>query len=135
MNQPDIEVLKIMILKSIDKLNIAKDLFNLVHYDDAVSRAYYSIFHALSAVLLSEGLHFSSHRKVIGNFNKEFIKTKLFPADFHRKIEKLFNDRQIGDYELDSPLDREKAEDNLKNAGEIITKCKEYLSNKYNMKM
>jgi uncharacterized protein (UPF0332 family) len=38
------------------KLDAAKTLLREGFIDDAISRAYYSMFHAASAVLLSEGI-------------------------------------------------------------------------------
>jgi uncharacterized protein (UPF0332 family) len=57
---PPFDVIKNIIKKSNDKLKIAKELFNLKHYDDAISRAYYCVFHMMSALLFLKGLTFSS---------------------------------------------------------------------------
>ena len=45
--------------KSEEKLNAAKTLFREGFVDDAISRAYYSMFHAASAVLymIGDGSH------------------------------------------------------------------------------
>jgi len=128
---PDKEIIKNIILKSNDKFNTAKELFQNKHYDDSVSRTYYSIFHIITAVLFSKNLTFSSHKETIGAFNKEFIKTKLFPIDFYKKIDSLFNNRHIGDYDVKRFIDKETAELNIKDADDIIKKCKEYLSDLY----
>ena len=42
--------------KSREKLSAAKALLKDGFIDDSISRAYYSMFHAASAVLLSEGI-------------------------------------------------------------------------------
>ncbi|MFO0793750.1 MAG: HEPN domain-containing protein [Candidatus Brocadiaceae bacterium] len=96
----DIDIIKAMLSKAREKLKTAKIDFDNERYDDSVSRSYYAVFHGISAVLLSKGLHFSSHGQTIGAFNKEFIKSKAFSASFTKKIEKLFNRRQIGDYSI-----------------------------------
>jgi YgiT-type zinc finger domain-containing protein len=88
-----------MLDKAKEKLTTAKIDYDAERYDDSVSRAYYAAFHAISAVLLSRGLHFSSHSQTIGSFNKEFIRHGHFPVDFTKNIQKLFNDRQTGDYD------------------------------------
>jgi uncharacterized protein (UPF0332 family) len=85
-----------------------------------VSRAYYAVFHGISAVLLSKGIAFSSHSQVIGVFNREFVKTGVFPADFSKKIQALFDCRQMGDYSIDSSIDHELAKTLTGDAGLIV---------------
>ncbi len=67
-------------------------------YDSAASLAYYAVFHAIQALLLTKGLAFSKHSQVKGAFNKNFIHTGILPKNFTRIIERLFKDRHIGDY-------------------------------------
>lgn len=131
MKAGDINVIKMMLVKARKKLETARTNFDNEQYDDAVSRTYYAVFHAISAALLSQGLHFSSHGQTIGAFNREFIKTKKFPASFSKTIKKLFRERQMGDYDVQSHLDADIAKEDLKEAGKIITACETYLSKVY----
>lgn len=128
--QADITIIKEMLAKARQKLKTA--LTNLEHeeYDDSVSRSYYAVFHAISAMLMSKGLHFSSHAKTIGAFNNEFIKTKEISL-VSRTIEKLFSERQIGDYDIQSYLDADVAKEDLKEAKKIVTACEKYLAKVY----
>ena len=127
----DIDIIKAMLSKARGKLKTAQIDFDNERYDDSVSRSYYAVFHAISAVLLSKGLHFSSHSQTIGAFNKEFIKSKEFSASFTKIIEKLFNGRQIGDYDIESCLDADIAKEDLEEAGKIIDACETYLAKVY----
>ena len=131
-NLGDIEVVKLMVLKAQEKLNASKSNFDNKLYEDSVSRAYYSVFHIISALLFTKGLTFSTHSQVIGNFNKEFIFEGLFPKDFNKKIEKLFRLRQTGDYDIDNKIDIIQAENSIKDAELIYEKCLIYLTNIYN---
>lgn len=54
--------------------------------DDSVSRAYYSVFHAASALLLSKGLTFSSHAGVLRSINLQFVKTVELDRSFGKEI-------------------------------------------------
>src|SRR3972149_10242075 len=45
----------------------------------AVNRAYYAMFHAVTALLLSEGMAFSRHSGVISAFDQHWLKTGRFP--------------------------------------------------------
>ena len=86
-----------IIAKAEDKLKTARLDFSNGQYDDAVSRAYYAVYHMLTAVLFRHGQVYSSHAQTIGAFNREFIKTGIFPKEFTRQIQGLFADRQAGD--------------------------------------
>lgn len=56
MNREEIEK---HLLKAENKLEAAKTNLNYSQYDDVVSRAYYSTFHAISAILLTKDLSHS----------------------------------------------------------------------------
>ncbi|MHB9028662.1 MAG: HEPN domain-containing protein [Candidatus Latescibacterota bacterium] len=116
-----------MLAKAQDKIDTAK--INMEHgkYDDVVSRSYYAVFFAISAVLFSKGLSFSTHSQVIGAFNREFIKTGIFPSSFTKMIKILFNERQTGDYDFDSWIDEPTARESLENAETIVSGIDRYL--------
>ncbi|MBI4651051.1 HEPN domain-containing protein [Candidatus Desantisbacteria bacterium] len=133
MTKNNIEIIKNMIIKACEKLKTGKIDFDNQRYDDSVSRAYYAVYHSISAVLVSKKLHFSSHSQTIGAFNKEFIKTKEFPESFTKIIQKLFIDRQIGDYDFDNSIDKNRAQEALNETEKIIETCKKYLITKNNL--
>lgn len=119
--------LKIMMTKSRNSLEVAKQLHKQSHYNDAASKAYYAAFHALQAVLLTKGLSFSRHSAVLSAFNKEFIHSRVFVKDFYDKIVRLFRDRQIGDYEYEKEISCESSEMDVADAEMIINAIGEYL--------
>lgn len=129
----DLSVIKAILFKSHEKLETAQIDFDNGRYNDSVSRSYYAVFHAISAVLLSKGLHFSSHAQTIGAFNKEFIRTKQFPAVFASMIRKLFKERQMGDYDFESYINVNVARTDLEEAGKIVNTSEEYLAKIYNV--
>ena len=116
-----------MVKKAKAKLRTAEIDYDFERYDDSVSRAYYAVFHVISAVLLSKGLHYSSHSQTIGAFNKEFIRTGVFPKEFSRNIQKLFNDRHIGDYDFETSFDRDAAKQDITAARNILNVCEEHV--------
>ena len=118
--------IKNMLEKAERKLKSAKKLFEIGEYEDAVSRAYYAVFHAISAVLLSKGLTFSKHAQVIGAFNKEFIKTGVFPKDFTKILTRLYEDRQTGDYSYTEFPDEETTAQDIEDAQRVLSACKKY---------
>jgi len=61
MEPKTIELIVSQISKSKEKLEAAKMLLREGFVDDAISRAYYSMFYAASAALLSEDITVESH--------------------------------------------------------------------------
>ena len=117
-----------IIAKAEDKLKTARLDFSNGQYDDAVSRAYYAVYHMLTAVLFRHGQVYSSHAQTIGAFNREFIKTGLFPKEFTRQIQGLFADRQAGDYDVVSRIDKVTAATDLTAAETICSTLTTYLT-------
>ena len=126
-SQTDFKTIQAILKKAFEKLTTAIIGFENNRFVDSVSWAYYAAFHSISAVLLSKGLHYSSHGQIIGNFNEEFVKTGIFPSDFTKILQQLFEERQTGDYDFDIYITQEEAEENLKNAERLLNECKEYL--------
>jgi hypothetical protein len=67
-------------------------------YIPAMNRIYYSMFYAVQALLILKESSFSKHGQVKGFFNKEFIKTGVFPKEFGRMFNIVFEYRQKFDY-------------------------------------
>jgi len=122
--------LKAMLDKASEKCEIAQKIFEQGYFNDASSRAYYAAFHAVSAALASKGLSYSSHAQTIGAFNREFVKTSVFPAEFSRILQRLFENRQIGDYNLNQSIGKEEAEKDLRDARRLLDACRQYLEKK-----
>ena len=95
--------------------------------DEAVSRAYYAAYHAISAVLASPGCAFSSHAQTLGGFHARFVRTGLFPQDTTPKLHRLFENRQMADYDWTAIVDRASARSDVKDAADLVAACQEYL--------
>lgn len=119
--------LQLMIQKAIRSIASAKRDFEEGDYDFASSRAYYSVFYGMEAVLLTKGLSFSKHGGVIGAFNRYFVKTRVFPKEFSKLISRLFRERQDGDYQFDLSIDEEDAEKDIQIAEKILKAITDYL--------
>lgn len=69
-----------------ESLKSAKILLAAEEYKGSNNRAYYAIFHAINAVHALNGKSFKRHKDAIGNFNKDYVKTEIFPRETGRKI-------------------------------------------------
>jgi uncharacterized protein (UPF0332 family) len=99
-----------LMAKARTTLDAAQVLLREGYPADAISRAYYAVFHATSALLADKGLAFSSHQAVIAAFGKEYAKTGQLDPELHRVLRVGFEDRQIADYDATAAVTIEEAE-------------------------
>jgi hypothetical protein len=64
----------------------------------AINRCYYAAFYAASAALLARGKRFVKHSGVRAAVHRDLVKPALLPEDLGRIYDRLFHDRQQGDY-------------------------------------
>ena len=64
-----------------EDLRSAQVLLDADSYRGANNRAYYAIFHAISAVLASEGVAFKKHKDTLAYFNKNYVAKEIFPRE------------------------------------------------------
>lgn len=117
------------IQKAERKLEVAEKLLKSEDYEDSVSRAYYAVFHATQALLLTEGAHAETHKGVVTLFGLLFVKTGKFSKNIGKYLANLKDDRESGDYEVFSYIEKETAETALSEAREFLTGAKLYLQN------
>ncbi|GAB4422372.1 MAG: HEPN domain-containing protein [Thermodesulfovibrionales bacterium] len=121
------ELIKGYIEKAEKKLNVAEKLLKTEDYEDAVSRAYYAVYHATQALLLSEGERAETHKGVVTLFGLLFVKTGKFKKNLGKYLANLKDDRESGDYEIFSYIDKETAETAVTEAREFLRESREYL--------
>ena len=103
-----------------ESLKSAKILLAAEEYKGTNNRAYYAIFHAINAVHALNGKSFKRHKDAIGNFNKDYVKTEIFPREIGRKIGEAEEIRHASDYDDFYIAIREEAERQVTVAEEFI---------------
>lgn len=68
-------------------------------YNGAINRYYYAAFHAVRALLASEGLDSAKHSGVIAMFNREFVKSGIISKKASKTLADLFTKRSEADYD------------------------------------
>ena len=109
-----------ILARAVDKLTVAEILLANGAWDDAASRAYYAAFHAITALLFSNGKSYSSHAQLLGAFNRDFVKSQVFHRDFTAILTRLFEDRQSGDYDVFAAISEDDARLDVANARRIV---------------
>ncbi len=93
----------------------------------AINRAYYAMFYALLALLATRQLGTSKHSGALALFDREFVRTSVFPREFSRSLHLAFDRRQTHDYGEMVPVTREIAEESLADARKFVDAVETYL--------
>jgi len=113
--------------KAIERLRVAEKLFREGEYEDAVSRAYYAMYHAARATLSMVNVFPKTHEGVVSEFGRRFVLTGIFP----KKLGKNFADakaaRETYEYSVTTTVGKAEAEAILLNAQDFVKAVKKYL--------
>jgi uncharacterized protein (UPF0332 family) len=109
-----------LLKKSHKSLAAAKLLQEGKHYEFAASRAYYVMFYAAKACLLSKNLVLTSHTAVVGAFGREFAKTGSIFHEMHRYLLSAMEARHLGDYDDSLSMAEEESAVQIKRAEQFL---------------
>lgn len=93
--------------------------------DFAASRAYYAMFYIAEALLLSQGLSFSTG--VQAAYGKHFAKSAELDPKYHRWMLEAFAARIAGDYGVDMVLAPADVEETIQRARSFFEAARQYL--------
>ena len=93
-----------------------------------INRAYYSMFYAALALLVTVGQETAKHQGVLALFDQYFIKPKVLPKEMGKFLHPAFDTRQVGDYEDEVILTREQALRILESAIQFVNSIEQKLS-------
>lgn len=117
---------------AIEDLTCANTSFQAGAYRFANNRAYYAIFHAITAIYALDGRSYKRHKDAIGNFNRFYIHTGVFPKEFSSRITEAEIIRNDSDYDDFFIASKEKTQIQIDTATELIKLIKEYIDIKLN---
>lgn len=103
-----------------EKLGAAKYLFEGGFYNDAASRAYYSMFYAARALLSTKEIYPKKHKGVILKFGLEFVKEGFVEAVYGHTLTHAKDRREVADYAIESRLSEEEAESIVEDAKRFL---------------
>lgn len=97
-------------------------------YRSAVSRAYYSMFYAAEAALLSHDLRPKSHVGLISQFSQQIIRSGLIEQTYGKQLQRAFEIRQEGDYKISAAISATDADRTIQDARAFIDRVQRYLT-------
>ena len=120
----DLVLYRLQIAKA--DLKSARILLAAEEYRGANNRAYYAIFHTINAIHGMSGKAYKRHKDAIGNFNRNYVKTEIFPREMGRKIGEAEVIRHASDYDDFYIASREESERQIAVADEFIQLAEKY---------
>ena len=115
--QKDLVLYRIETSKS--DIKAAEILLAAKEFRGANNRAYYGIYHAISAVHALDGNAYKRH--------KNYVKTEIFPRKLGKKIVESEEIRHASDYDDFYIATREEAEEQIQTAKELVSRVEEYV--------
>jgi uncharacterized protein (UPF0332 family) len=91
------------------------------------NRLYYALFHAVSALLISDGHEVGTHRGAVNRFCLYYVKAGIFTSAEGRLYSQLQSLREDGDYNCSIDIQQEEAEEKIAPTRLLISKIKQYI--------
>jgi uncharacterized protein len=111
-----------------EDLQAARDNLRFGHLRVAVSRAYYAMFYATTALLGSRGLWRSKHQGVIAAFGEHLVKPGLLEPHYGRILRDAFEARLDSDYGPNPDLNESSAQQLISNATTFVERLAQILN-------
>lgn len=113
---------------ALEELDIATLLLESGHYRTCLSRSYYSMYYAAQALLLSQNIDTSTHKRLIRLFSLHFVKTEQFSPEWSNTLKAAYDLRQLSDYDADFTSTLAEAEKILEQAKTFVAEVEQLLN-------
>lgn len=94
----------------------------------AAGRAYYAMLYVAKALLAEKGVRTGrKHSSVHALFGEHFAKPGALDSNFHRWLIDAFDQRLLGDYEIEATITAEQVQETMRQAREFLGATWRYL--------
>jgi uncharacterized protein (UPF0332 family) len=114
--------------KAHSRLEVAGELYENGHYEDSVSRAYYSMVAAASAALRLKDLTIKTHKGLQMKFQEVFIKSGEIEEDMGRMFRYSEDMRNRADYYTFEKISQEQAESIINDAELFLSRIENLIN-------
>lgn len=130
LKEADRKALVVLGMEKSDKM--VDEVRRLVDYSMwslAANRLYYALFHAVTAMLISDNHPVGTHRGAINNFSLYYVKTGIFTREEGKLYSQLQQLRDDGDYNCAVDVDCDDVEPKIAPTLSLIEKIRKRVSN------
>jgi uncharacterized protein (UPF0332 family) len=124
---PQAELISYRLQQADESLQEAITLAQASLWRGAINRSYYTMFYATLALTVQKQQVISKHSGVIAFFDKDFVRTGIFPKELSRYLHFAFERRQNSDYGELFTATSEEAMQSIKEATDFVEKVKIHL--------
>lgn len=131
LKEEDRKVLVMLELEKAEKTLIQLDVqLQAQLWEMAANRLYYSLFHAVSALLISDHHEEGTHRGAVNKFSLYYVKEGVFTKEEGRLYSRLQRLREDGDYNCSIDVEQDEVEEKIEPTRQLIEKIKRYIADK-----
>lgn len=127
MNTPQLPNVELELERARGSLSAARVLLSSQHFPDAISRAYYAMFHAACALLASIGRDARSHDGVRALVAEHFIRPGLLSVSQGRALSRMAGDRNDADYNVASVFEASDVAEDIEIADAFLREVEQVL--------
>ncbi len=110
-----------------ETIHEAEVLIGASAWRGAINRAYYAMFYAVLALAVIKQVDASKHSGAISFFDREYVKSGIFPKELSRSLHFAFERRQMHDYGEIARADQSESEETLADAKVFVAAIEDYL--------
>lgn len=122
---PEKKEIQQLIERAETRIKAAEYLFKEGFYEDAVSRAYYSMYFAASALLLSKDITVKTHKGLIIKFGLEFVNKGVVDRYYGRALQIAEELREESEYSISREIKGEETESVIEDAKKFLERIKD----------
>lgn len=97
------------------------------YWDNVANRLYYSLFHAVSALLIYDGYSVGSHRGAVGSFGQHYVTTGIFTIEEGKHYSRLQGLREKADYNCAYNATEKDIAPKIEPTRQLIEKIEKYI--------
>ena len=97
-------------------------------WNGAANRIYYSVFHAVNALFVNDGLQAKRHQGSHALFSQHYVKTGKLPIEYGRFYNNLQTLREKSDYNCFYDVDEQDVIDGMEKAGKFIKAIEDFVN-------
>lgn len=127
-NDPIKDLVDYRLSQARETLQEAEGLFHLSLWRGTINRSYYAMFYAVLALAVLRQQVTSKHSSVMAFFDREFVRTGVFPKDLSQVFHRSFESRQSSDYGETFTVNDEEAQQAVQDAHKFVTAIENYVT-------